>query len=584
MTRFAARFAALTLSAVGWAQVTERVDVDWNGMQSPGGGDLIPGASVSADGRYVLFTTSSVLLPGDTNGTWDVFVRDRLTGTTERVSVATGGGQANGYSSLYGFWITPDGRYVAFESIATNLVPGDTNGVADVFLRDRINGTTERVSVATGGAQGNAQSWFPSISADGRYVAFTSLASTLVAGDTNGTFDVFLRDRVFGTSELVSTGMGGANGNSDSYVPVISANGQFVTFESTASNLVPGDTNGTSDVFVWERLTGTIERVSISSGGNQGNGTSYHASISSDGRYVEFTSDAPNLVSGDTNNASDAFVYDRLSGTTERISVNVGGGQFGSSVSSGSLSGDGRYATFATGFTFARDRVSGTTELVSVSTGGSRGNGVSGVGSISASGRYVAFGSFATNLVPGDTNARADVFLRDRFASGFQSYCWPGIDGVSVCPCSNPPSGPGRGCDNSFGTGGASLLASGNAYLSIDSLVFNTGGERPTALSLLMQGTSLDGAGAVYGQGVRCAGGPLRRLYTKIAVGGAVTAPDLDAGDPTVSARSAAVGDFILPGQSRWYFVAYRDPVILGGCAASGTFNATQTGQVTWWP
>jgi hypothetical protein len=126
------------------------------------------------------------------------------------------------------------------------------------------------------------------------------------------------------------------------------------------------------------------------------------------------------------------------------------------------------------------------------------------------------------------------------------------------------------------------LSASGIAYLSMDSLVFATVGEKPTATSILLQGTSSPGAGVVYGQGVRCAGGALRRLFVKTAVGGSITAPDFGAGDPSVAARSAARGDVIQPGQSRWYLVYYRDPNVLGGCPASSTFNATQTGRVDW--
>jgi hypothetical protein len=155
---------------------------------------------------------------------------------------------------------------------------------------------------------------------------------------------------------------------------------------------------------------------------------------------------------------------------------------------------------------------------------------------------------------------------------------------VIACPCSNPPSGPGRGCDNSAATGGASLAASGSAYLSIDSLAFTTSAERPTATSVLLQGTALAPNGVVYGQGVRCVVGTLKRLYLKLAVAGSITAPDFGAGDPSTSVRSAALGDVILPGQSRSYLVYYRDPTVLGGCPASSTFNATQTGQVTWWP
>jgi N-acetylneuraminic acid mutarotase len=166
--------------------------------------------------------------------------------------------------------------------------------------------------------------------------------------------------------------------------------------------------------------------------------------------------------------------------------------------------------------------------------------------------------------------------------ANFTSICNPGTGGVIACPCSNPAGGPGRGCDNSAATGGAILWASGVASLSGDSLVFSTSGEKPTATSVLLQGTLMNAGGVVYGQGVRCFGGTLKRLFTKAASGGSITAPNFGGGDPTVSARSAARGNVISAGSSRWYLVFYRDPIVLGGCPAASTFNATQTGQVTW--
>jgi hypothetical protein len=234
---------------------------------------------------------------------------------------------------------------------------------------------------------------------------------------------------------------------------------------------------------------------------------------------------------------------------------------------------------------FLRDRQLGTTQRVSLSSGGVQGNGLSYHPSLSADGNYVAFASDATDLVPGDTNGVTDVFLGDRAGGpSFTSLCAPGSGGVIACPCANPPSGGGRGCDNSAATGGAVLTASGGTYLSSDSLVFTTSGEKPTATSVLLQGTSSPAAGVVYGQGVRCVGGSLKRLFVKAAASGSITAPNFGAGDPTVSARSAAKGDVILAGQSRWYLVYYRDPIVLGGCPASSTFNATQTGVVSWSP
>jgi archaellum component FlaF (FlaF/FlaG flagellin family) len=207
----------------------------------------------------------------------------------ERVSVVNDGTQGNDRS-----WTPPsmsaDGRYVAFHSDASNLVPGDTNRQKDVFVYDRQADTIERVSLAADGTQGSFDSRDPSISADGRYVAFESAASNLVPDDTNGQWDVFVYDRQTGTTQRVSLAAAGTQGNSSSNAPSISADGRYVAFESAASNLVPGDTNGQRDVFVYDRQTGTIERVSLASDGTQGNDRCYTPAISADGRYVAFTS------------------------------------------------------------------------------------------------------------------------------------------------------------------------------------------------------------------------------------------------------------------------------------------------------
>jgi Tol biopolymer transport system component len=590
--------AALCSLESVWAQVTERVSVDSSGAQADYGADLPspPGAVVSADGRYVAFFSGATnLVPGDTNGTWDVFVRDRLNGTTERVSVDSSGAQGNGFSGSYGIAISADGRYVVFESRASNLVTGDTNGVGDIFLRDRLNGTTERVSVDSSGLQGNAGSLHPSISPDGRHVAFSSNASNLVPTDTNSQMDVFVHDRVSGTTELVSVSTSGAQGNGTSELPSMSTDGRCVVFDSAATNLAPLDTNGRVDVFVRDRQIGLTTRVSRSSTGAQGNGHSSLPCISADGHYVAFMSEATNLVAGDTNASDDVFVSDRQTGTTERVSVGAGGVQGNGHSSEPSLSADGRCVAFRSNATnldptghagiFVRDLQSLTTEFVSIATDGSiPSGGYSSLPSISAGGRYVAFRSNATDLVPGDTNGEVDIFIHDRFAAGFATLCDPGIDNVIACPCGNPPSGAGRGCDNSSLTGGATLTASGIAYLSIDSLVFTTSDERPTATSLLLQGDSMLPTGLVFGQGVRCVGGTMKRLYVKIALNGSITAPDFNATDPTVSSRSAFLGDPIQSGESRFYLVFYRDPVVLGGCTATNTFNSTQTGSISWWP
>jgi hypothetical protein len=591
---------AVLSASTAWSQSTQLVSVDSSSSQANGDSRF---STVSADGRFVAFASEATnLVPGDTNGFFDVFVRDLQAGTTELISVGLGGVPANGNSgdslggSIRGFAISADGRYVAFWSQATNLVAGDTNGFLDVFVRDRQLGTTELVSVSSGGVQANSYSVGQvSISADGRFVAFMSNASNLVVNDTNHTFDIFVRDRQNGTTERVSVGPAGLEGNGpcDEFTS-ISADGRYVAFQSFASNLVAGDTNATSDVFVHDRQTGTTERVSVGTAG-QANDQSSNGSISADGRYVAFLSSATNLVQNDTNGVPDVFVRDRQTGKTERVSVDSSGAQANSNCLAPSISGDGgavAFYSFASNLVagdtngnldvFVHSRRSGATERASVSSSGTQGDIASMYSEISSDGRWVVFSSTATNLVANDTNGFQDIFVRDRGSDGFTSLCDPGVGGVLACPCANPPGGTGRGCDNSATTGGAMLSASGIASLSADSIAFTTSGEKPTATSVLLQGTTLVSSGVTYGQGVRCVGGTLKRLFTKTAVGGSITAPDFGPSDPSISARSAAKGDPISAGQSRWYLVFYRDPIVLGGCPATSTFNTTQTGRVDW--
>ena len=360
----------------------------------------------------------------------------RAAGTTERVSVGPGGRQANG-DSLPARAISADGRYVAFVSFATNLVPGDTNGQPDVFVRDRQAGRTERVSVATDGAQGDRASGYivehvttlpgVAISADGRFVAFQSNANNLVPGETNLGTDIFLRDREAGTTERVSLADDGGQADNGSFLPAISAGGRFVAFESYAANLVPGDTNRTVDVFVRDRRTRRTERVSVSTGGAQAGGA-YLAAMSADGRFVAFDSGAADLVPGDANGVADVFVRDRQEGTTERVSVGPGGRQANRQSESSAISAGGRFVAFVSyasnlvpgdtngvGDVFVRDRLNRRTERVSVGRGGVQGNGDPGLyPTISPGGLFVAFDSLASNLVPGDTNGTYDAFLRDR--------------------------------------------------------------------------------------------------------------------------------------------------------------------------
>ena len=594
----------LLACATASGQITKRQSVDSSGAQGNGGSSS---PSISADRRWVVFTSESTnLSAGDSNGLWDVFVRDRTNGTTECVSVDPSGAPGNGHSGMDtgSYLASADGRFVGFHSSASNLVAGDANGKADAFVRDRQTGTTELVSVDGLENRANDDSTPYSISADGRYVAFLSFATNLAPGAI-GNGELYVRDRQLGTTECVSVDSSGALGNDHSQSAILTPDGRFVVFSSLATNLVAGDTNGILDIFLRDRQTSTTERISLNSFGIQANGICFWPRASADGRYVAFTSNASNLAGADSPppfGFFDVFVRDRQTGSTELVSANLSG-QVGNSHSVfASITADGRYVAFASEASdllpilvdtngkedvFLRDRQTGTTQRVGLSTGGAQPNENCFIPSITGDGVCIAFQANATNLVPLDTNGMMDVFVRDLQASAttsFTSLCSPGLAGVLACPCSNPPSGPDRGCDNSSGTGGASLSASGNTELSADSLVFTASGEKPNALTVLAQGNLFLANGRVYGQGVRCPGGAIRRLYVRSAELGTVSMPLLADGEPAVCERSAQKGDVIQAGQSRWYFAFYRDPTVLGGCSPESTFNATQTGEIVWAP
>ena len=402
---------------------TERVSVHTDGT---GGNAQSANPSASASGRFVAFRSDATnLVPGDMNASEDVFVRDRKKGTTERVSVDSEGAEGNAQSN--GASISANGRFVAFASSATNLVPGDTNAKADVFVHDRKTGKTERVSVDSEGAQANGHCTLPSISANGRFVAFRSDANNLVPGDGNGALDVFVHDRKKGTTVRVSVNSDGVEGNANCFTDAISGNGRYVAFGSIASNLVSGDGNGVNDIFVHDLKTGTTERVSVDTDGVEGDDDSYSPTLSANGRLVAFESSATNLVAGDTNGAYDVFVHDRKTGATTRASVDPDGADGNVDSYQASLSANGRWLAFASSATnlvvgdtnarddvFVRDLKQGTTALVSVDSDGNQGNSDSDAPSIAPKGRYVAFESDASNFAPDDGNAAYDAFVHDR--------------------------------------------------------------------------------------------------------------------------------------------------------------------------
>jgi hypothetical protein len=382
-----------------------------------------------------------------------------------RVSIASGGTQGNGDSRLAR--VSADGRFVVFGSHATNLVtPNDLLTVGDIFLHDRETGRTSRVSVNSDGGEANDNSGSADISANGRFIAFTAAASNLVANDNNGRIDVFLRDTLADHTTLLTRGFDGSGANNDSRGPAISGDGRFVVFDSPANNLVENDSNNRADVFIVDTNTGSIHLVSVSSHGARANGSSFGAAISADGRYVGFSSVATNLVDGDTNNRQDVFLHDRQTGETTRVSVGIDFTQTTDDSYMQSISGGGRYVVFsstspnllpransfsgvfvldrelreitrvdvadngspadrASAFAsisddgllvafdskvFVHDRGTRRTTIVSRTVDGRYTHGISN-GTISGDGRVVVFHSAAPNLVLGDSNSSEDAFV-----------------------------------------------------------------------------------------------------------------------------------------------------------------------------
>ena len=435
--------ALLLASPVG---ATTRVNIGSDGAPS----DLssfFP--SLSADGRYVAFDSNAkTLVPGDTNNKIDGFWRDRLTGETIRISIGPGGVQGDDSSGDVD--LSADGRYVAFDSDATNLVAGDTNEVIDAFVHDVVTGVTERVSVPTGGSQADDSSFIPAISGDGRYVVFRSKASDLVPNDTNASDDAFVRDRLTDTTTIVSVGDQGQLGNGFSVEPEISDDGTVVSFMSLATNLVPNDTNGQIDVFVRDLVAGTTELVSRSTAGVIGNGPSANSALSADGRFVVFESIATNLVAGDTNGVKDVFLHDRTLGTTIRVTQDPSGFEANGMSELPWISSDGRFVAFYSSASnlvpgdtnglldvFVKDLATGEVELVSIDGDGNQGTGTfTGATQLALSrdGRFVAYESRVGNLVPGDTNGEYDIFVRDRMTTGGWFDLASGLPGTLGTP------------------------------------------------------------------------------------------------------------------------------------------------------
>ncbi len=384
---------------------------------------------LSGNGRYASFG----------NGAF-IYVRDLAKNTTEKLGInSADGSPPNGYIAYP--YMSDNGRYVSFVSTADNLVSGDTNGVQDGFVFDRETGAIERISVATDGTQANMLTWLNIISGNGRYVLFYTGADNLVAGDTNSSFDVFVHDRVTGVTERVNVASDGSQAvGGSSWARNISADGRFVTFTSDSRNLVSDDSNWVRDLFIHDRELGTTERVNLTSNGQQelsnGPGSS---SMSDDGRYVVFSTQSNLTGLAGLSGGSHMYIRDRYLSTTQLVDVSSDG-QPANNSSDGakeSLSADGRFVLFSSiadnlvpGDTngtvdrFVRDLVKGITVRVNLSYLGGEQEPVttlpssilyddSVTASIDSSGRYVMFNTPASNLVPNDGNGASDAFVVD---------------------------------------------------------------------------------------------------------------------------------------------------------------------------
>ncbi|MFO1048254.1 MAG: hypothetical protein U1E52_10200 [Geminicoccaceae bacterium] len=404
------------------ANPTVRINLGPGGREANG---YSPASDISANGRWVAFSSdANNLVPGPRAVEEDVYLRDLQNERTELVSLGVGGVRGNNGS--FNAKLSADGRFVCFPSFATNLVPGDTNRQTDIFLRDRRLGTLSRINVDSKGRQALGVTFDCDISASGRYIVFDSDAGNLVPGDTNHDFDVFLLDRVARTISRVSLGVGGQQARGGfSASPSLSDDGRFLAFASAADNIVERRFTGRSNVIVRNLKTG---RNTLASRGRDGGPIDFGAgdpAISGDGRFVAFDSNSTNLVPGDTNENDDIFVFDRKTGRTERVSVATDGTQGDSSSLFPRISGDGRFVLFTsyadnlvpgdtngTYDVFVHDRATHTTARVSVDSHGRQGDGPSQDNvAIAHDGSFVVFSSGADNLVPDDRNDNWDVFL-----------------------------------------------------------------------------------------------------------------------------------------------------------------------------
>ncbi|MBL8862759.1 MAG: PD40 domain-containing protein [Planctomycetes bacterium] len=562
---------------------TVRASVATDGSQGTGSVGQI---DLSANGRYVVFTTSSPnIVPGSLG---QIIRRDLLSGTTTLVSAGPGGVPASTGCEVPS--ASADGRWVAFATDANNLGPVDTNTLRDVYLHDCETGDNFIASGNPGLGPLNGMSTNPDVSDDGRYVAFQSAFTNLDPADTNGFTDIYVYDRLAGTTELVSITANGVQGDSGSTRPSISGDGRYVAFSTGATTFHPADVNGLNDIFVKDRLTGALTLVSARPEGMPGNGFSDRPSISADGRFVAFESRSTDL--GPPHHPMyagfDVYVRDLLTSTTTAVDRTIFGAPPMYDCLNARLSADGRFVAFDSqnlnlviGDTnnsndvFLHDRRTGQTRRVNLSNADQQSTNYSGVPAISADGTRVAFISWSADLVPDDTNDRIDVYVRTCPLPVGMAFC-SGDGSATTCPCGNAGA-IGTGCAHPVQPAGARLFALGVASATNDSLVLR--GEGLTnSIATYFQGTSMvnGGQGIVFGDGLVCAAGGLVRLGQKLGIGGVSGYPA--AGDLPVSVRGNIPAG---GGVTRTYQVWFRSSAPF---CTPDTFNYTNGVQIPWQP
>jgi Tol biopolymer transport system component len=489
-------------------------DLDSNGVQRSG-----RGPALSRNGRFLAFTTFDAIDPADTNGGLDVYVRDRVMLQTSLVSRA-GAAVGNDWSiSDYMHGVSNDGRYTLFTSWATNLVAGDTNGQGDLFIHDAVTNTNTRASVGTGGQQANAptnfggEAWTAAMSSDGRYVGFTCSSPNLFVGDNNASPDVFRFDRQTGTSTLVSVSTSGGVANGWSGASAMSADGRYVVFTSTATNLIPGDTNGAgADVFLRDMLLGVTTVVSKGSNNLQAPNGAGDGAISDDGRYVVFTS--LDDLTGQAPAWTAVYLRDRTLNQTRLVTHALADGN----ATRPEISGDGSLVTYESDGpsigagstagvmdTYVYRVASGTTERISTGAMGEGSNNPLGQGcnvgeAISFDGTVVAFADGGTNLIqPDNRPLEEDVFLwTGCVPSGPSTYCVAKMNSQNCVP--------------QIATSGAASSTAGSGFLITATNVLNN---KPGLLFYSLTGAAM----TPFQGGFLCVKAPIKRLASQSSGG-----------------------------------------------------------------